>query len=251
MRRRAACANVTADTDQEDELLARHRSIIGLYAIVAAATAVLIEPLLAVAYFDTADGAEYLDVASVAAWAVPARELFGGLVTWASADVVYNTYSLIMALMFPAVLVTALAARGQRPQPRTRSERVGWRVALTGYGLFGGGVLLVASLLIGGASGALVDVGFMALMFPGMLLSMIGSTILGIVFLRTGHQPRLTGWLLVGSLPLLIVGSAVVGHNGFGILPLLIAWAATGARWRSAGAVPSREPAGQPLTRHG
>jgi hypothetical protein len=232
-------------------MLARHRSTIGLYAIVAAATAVLIEPLLAVAYFDTAEGAQYLDVATVAAWAVPARELFGGLVTWASADVVYNTYSLIMALMFPAVLATALATRAQRLGSRTRSERVGWWIALTGYGLFGCGVLLVAVLLTSGASGALVDVGFMALMIPGILLSMIGSTILGVVFLRTGHQPRLTGWLLACSLPLLIVGSAVVGHNGFGILPLMIAWAATGARWRSADAVPPLEPAGQPLTRHG
>jgi hypothetical protein len=240
-----------ADPDQEDVMLttARHRSTIGLYAIVAAATGVLIEPLLALAYFDTADGAQYLDVATIAAWAVPARELFGGLVTWASAETVYNTYTLILALMFPAVVVTALATRAQRPQPQKRSERIGWRIALTGYGLFGAGVLAVAIMLLGDASGGLVDVGFMALMIPGMLLSVIGSTILGIIFLRTGHQPRLTGWLLAFSLPLLIVGSAVVGHNGFGILPLMIAWATAGARWRSADA-PSR-PASRPLTQHG
>ncbi|CAN5590885.1 hypothetical protein BH23ACT7_BH23ACT7_08860 [soil metagenome] len=232
-------------------MLARHRSTIGLYAIVAAATGVLIEPLLAVAYFDTVGGAEQLDVPTVAAWAVPARELFGGLVTWASADVVYNTYTLIMALMFPAVIAVALATRAQRPELRKRSERVGWRIALTGYGLFGAGVLLVAVMVISAAPDALVDAGFMALMIPGMLLSMIGSTILGIVFLRTGHQPRLTGWLLACSLPLLIVGSAVVGHNGFGILPLMIAWAATGSRWRAADNAPPIEPAGRPLTQHG
>lgn len=230
---------------------ARHRSTIGLYAIVAAATGVLIEPLLAVAYFDTAGGAEQLDVPTVAAWAVPARELFGSLVTWASADVVYNTYSLILALMFPAVLATALATRAQRPQPPKRPERIGWRVALSGYGLFGSGVLLVAILLLSGGPDPLVEAGFMALMIPGMLLSMIGSTILGIVFLRTGHRPRLTAWLLASSLPLLIVGSAVIGHNGFGILPLMIAWAATGARWRAGDAAPPLEPAGRPLTQHG
>jgi hypothetical protein len=240
-----------SDTNKEDAMLttARHRSTIGLYAIVAAVTAVLIEPLLAVAYFDTADGAEYLDVATVAAWAVPARELFGGLVTWASAEAVYNTYTLILALMFPAVFVTALATHAQRPQPQNRSERIGWRIALTGYGLFGAGVLAVAIMLLGDASGGLVDVGFMAFMIPGMLLSVIGSTILGLIFLRTGHQPRLTGWLLAFSLPLLILGSAVVGHNGFGILPLMIAWATAGARWRSAD--PPSRPASRPLTQHG
>jgi hypothetical protein len=241
-----------ADTDQEDVMhaIARNRSTIGLYAIVAAATGVLIEPLLAVAYFDTAEGVGQLDVATVAAWAVPARELFGGLVTWASADIVYNTYTLILALMFPAVLATALATRAGRPEPRKRSERLGWRIALTGYGLFGTGILLVAVLLASGASGALVDVGFVALMIPGLLLSVIGSTVLGVVLLRTGHQPRLTGWLLAFSLPLLVIGSAVVGHNGFGILPLMIAWAATGARWRAADAAPPLEPAGGPLTQH-
>ncbi len=232
-------------------MLASHRSIIGLYAIVAAVTGVLIEPLLAVAYFDTAGGAEQLAISTVAAWAVPARELFGGLVTWASSEVVYNTYALIMALMFPAVLATALATRAQRPASPKRSERVGWRIALAGYSLFGAGVLSVAVLLMSGTSDGLVDVGFMALMIPGMLLSMIGSTMLGIVFLRTGHEPRLTAWLLAFCLPLLIVGSAVVGHNGFGILPLMIAWAATGWCWRAAVAAPPIESAGRPLTPHG
>lgn len=232
-------------------MLASHRSTIALYAIVAAVMGVLIEPLLAVAYFDTAGGAEQLEVPTVAAWAVPARELFGGLVTWASSEVVYNTYTLIMALAFPAVLATALATRAQRPASRKRSERVGWRIALAGYCLFGAGVLIVSVLLMSGTSDGLVDAGFMALMIPGMLLSMVGSTMLGIVFLRTGHEPRLTGWLLAFCLPLLIVGSAVVGHNGFGILPLMIAWAATGWCWRTADAAPPVESAGRPLTQHG
>jgi hypothetical protein len=232
-------------------MLARYRSTIGLYAIVAAITAVVIEPLLAVAYFDTVGGAEQLDVATVAAWAVPARDLLGGLVTWASSDVVYNTYTLILALMFPAVVATALVTRAQRPEPRKRPERIGWRIALTGYALFGTGVLLLAILLISGtASDPIIDAGFMGLMIPGMLLSMIGSTILGIVFLRTRHQPRLTAWLLAFSLPLLIVGSAVVGHNGFGILPLMIAWAATASRWRTADAAPPTQKASRPLTQH-
>ncbi|MGI8876786.1 MAG: hypothetical protein ACR2KP_21160, partial [Egibacteraceae bacterium] len=218
-------------------MLAQHRRTIGLYAMIAAIAAILIEPLLAVAYFDTVEGIEQLGIGTVAAWAVPAREVFGGLVTWASADRVYATYSLVLALLFPAVFLVALATRAQRAEPGKRAERVGWRIALTGYGLFGSGVLLVAVLLIpSSVPDGLADIGFVALMIPGMLLSMIGSTILGIVFLRSGHQPRMTGWLLAFSLPLLIVGSGVLGHNGFGILPLMVAWAATARRWRGADA---------------
>ena len=111
-------------------MLARSRSAIGLYAIVAAGVALLVAPLLALAYFDTADGVEYLDGATVAAWAVPARELAGGLVTFASPDRVYATYNQVLALMFPAVILTALAAGSERPLQRKRLERVGWGVAL-------------------------------------------------------------------------------------------------------------------------
>jgi hypothetical protein len=138
-------------------MFARHRSTIALYAIVAAVTAVLIEPLLAVAYCDTVDGREQLEIATVAAWAVPARSLFGGLVTWASADVVYSTCALILALMFPAVLAMLLVA-----------------------------ILLMPSSV----PDALVDAGFVGFMILGMLLSMIGSTVLGIVFRSAAGSAR-------------------------------------------------------------
>ena len=55
----------------------------GLYALIAAAAAVLLAPLLALSYFATADGAEALETGTVSAWADPARDLIGGLVTWA------------------------------------------------------------------------------------------------------------------------------------------------------------------------
>jgi energy-converting hydrogenase Eha subunit A len=220
---------------KEEPMSARTNSRIGVYAVVAAATAILISPLLAMAYFATADGAEYLAVATVAAWAGPGRELLGGLVTWSSADRVYATYTQVMAVMFPAVFLTALATRAQRPQPRTRVERSGWGIALAGYAMFGAGLLVSAILLLpGDTSRALVDVGFLALMAPGILFSVIGSTVLGVVFLRSDDQPRLTAWLLVLAVPLLITGSAVLGHNSFGVLPLFLAWAAAGWRWRAA-----------------
>jgi hypothetical protein len=212
----------------------RHHHI-GLYAVIAAVTAVLVAPLLAIAYFATAGGAGELAAGTVQAWAVPARDLAGGLVTFASADRVYATYTQLLALAFPAVVLTAFAARALRPTPRTRSERIGWGIALTGYTMFGIGLLVVALGLLGGDSSVpLVDAAFMAAMVPGLLLSLIGSTILGVVFLRSGYPPRLTAWLLALALPLWLVGSVVLGHNGIGLLPLFLAWAATGRQWRTA-----------------
>lgn len=230
---------------------ARSRSTIGLYAIVAAAAGVLIAPLLAIAYFGTAHGIEQLDVATVAGWAVPARDLAGRLVTWADADRVYATYAQVMALMFPAVLLTAVAARTQRAHPRKRSERIGWWVALAGYGLVSAGTLTFAiSVIPTDTSGPLDDVAYLAMMLPGMLLTLIGSTVLGIVFVRSGYQPRLTAWLLAFAFPLFLVGGFVLGHNSLGLLPLMIAWAVTGWRWRAAGSTIPAEPVREPLAEH-
>lgn len=208
---------------------------ISLYAAMAAVGAIVLAPLLAVAYFATADGAEYLEMATVSAWAEPARDLLSPLVTFASPDRVYSTYTQILAVLFPAIVLTALATRSQRPVPRRRPERVAWRIALTGYSLFGGGLILMAIMLIGGDTSVhLADAVFMAAMLPGLLLSLIGSTVLGIVFLRSDYQPRVTAWLLALAIPLWILGSFVLGHNGLGIIPLFVAWATTGWQWRAA-----------------
>lgn len=68
---------------------------------------------------------------------------------------------------------------------------------------------------------------------PGLLLSLVGSTMLGIALVRSPQRPRLTGWLLALAFPLWLAGSAVLGHNSIGLLALWVAWAATGWRlWR-------------------
>ena len=51
---------------------------------------------------------------------------------------------------------------------------------------------------------------------------------LGIALLRNRYAPRLTAWLLALAVPLMLIGSDVLGHNSLGMIPLFLAWAATG-----------------------
>jgi hypothetical protein len=213
----------------------------GLYTVVAAAAAALLSPLLALSYFATTEGVEELEAGTVSGWAEPARDVVGGLLTWASPDRVYSTYVQLFALLFPAVFLGARAVRARRPVPAGGFERWSWRIALTGYGMLALGLLIVAVGMVGAEpESPVIDAGFMALMFPGMLIGAIGSTMLGIALLRAGGAPRITAWLLALSFVLLLAGSIVLGHNGVGLVPLFIAWAVPGWHmWR----VPDRRAA--------
>jgi hypothetical protein len=218
----------------------------GLYAVCAAAGSVLFAPLLALSYFATDSGADELQAGTVAAWAEPARDLADGLLTWASPDRVYATYVQVFALLFPAVLICARVTRARRPAPHDRVERWGWRIALTGYGLACAGLAIGFLLLFGRAAGdAGLNAVYLALLVPGMLLSALGSTVLGVALLRTGYRPRATAWLLALAFPLLAAGSGLLGHNSLGLVPLFVAWGLTGLRlWRE----PLRRAAPQPAT---
>jgi energy-converting hydrogenase Eha subunit A len=86
-------------------------------------------------------------------------------------------------------------------------------------------------MLIGASpNGNFVNVPFLSFMVPGILLSTIGSVVLGIALVRAGYRPRLTSWLLAFAFPLWIVGSFVLGHNSIGLAPMLVARGASG--WR-------------------
>jgi hypothetical protein len=218
-----------------------------MYATAAVVAWLVLAPLLALAYFATPEGAEELSTGTVAAWAEPARDALEPLLTFASPGRVYATYLQALALLFPAIVLSAFIARSRRPAPVTRTERWGWRMALAGYVIAGAGLLVVALLLIAlPPANPTVDTVFIAAMLPGMLLSLIGSTVLGIALLRARHRPLATGWLLALALPLGLVGSVVLGHNSLGLFPLAVAWAATARTWidpadsRVAAAVPAR-----------
>ena len=219
----------------------RARRWIGFYAAAAALVAVLLAPLLALSYFATSDGAEELEMGTVSAWAEPARDGSGGLLTWASPDRVYSTYVQVFALLFAGVFLCALAVRLRRA-PAGANERWGWRIALAGYALAGAGLLLVSvGLGVAETDSGAVNAAFLALLLPGMFLSVIGSTVLGIAFLRSGYRPRLTSWLLTLAFPSMVVVPTLLGHNSLGMLPLVVAWGVTGFRlWREGESAPSR-----------
>jgi hypothetical protein len=220
-------------SDQEVIAMSATR-LTGLYAVLAGAAAVFFSPLLALSYFATADGAHELEIGSVSAWADPARDMARGLLTWASADRVYSSYVQVFALLFPAVYLCARAMRARRSMRGGRLERWGWRLALAGYGLAAVGLAATFFVLLGGDPEAkALDPVFMALMVPGMLISIVGSTVLGIALLRAGDAPKLTAWLLALAIPLMILASDRLGHNSLGLVPLFIAWAAAGWQlWR-------------------
>jgi hypothetical protein len=219
----------------------RATRLTGLYGLIAAGAAVLLSPLLALSYFATDGGAEELETGTVSAWADPARDLVGGLLTWAGPERVYATYLQVFALLFPAVLLCARIVRARRPASG-RLERWGWRIALFGYGLVSAG-LIAASVVVVNVSAAVegsgayqaLDVVFISLLFPGMVLSVIGSTVLGIALLRNRYEPRLTAGLLALAFPSMVVVPTLLGHNSLALLPLFAAWGVAGARlWREA-----------------
>jgi hypothetical protein len=226
----------------------RVRRWIGLYAVVAAGIAVLLSPLLALSYFATEDGRAELETGTVSAWAEPGRDIAGGLLTWASPDRVYATYWQVFALLVPAMFLCASAARARR-SAAGRTERWGWRVALTGYALEKVGFIAVfVALILTDIHSTAVDAIFIGFAMPGLLISAVGSTLLGIALVRAHYRPRVTSWLLALAFPSILVVPFFLGNLSLGLVPFIVAWGVTGLRlWREGEPAPApRAPAADP-----
>lgn len=213
----------------------RTTRLIGLYAVVAAAVAAVVAPLLALSYFATSGGVDQLRMGTVSAWAVPGRHLAGGLPTWASPTRVYATYFSVFWILFVPIFLCARAVHARRPADSGRLERWAWRLALAGYALGAAGSLAaVAALVDGSPENIVVDVAFYGLMLPAILCDAIGSTLLGVALLRNRYRPRATAWLLVLTFPSIAVLATLLGNFGLGMLPVLGAWGVSGWRlWRT------------------
>jgi hypothetical protein len=198
------------------------------YARISSAVTVALTPLAALSYFATKDGAESYDVATTKAWAGPARDLLDPLLSFGSPDRVYATYTLLLALLLPALPLAAWTVRRARAAVAGPGERRASAVVASAWTLFAVGLVVVAIALqvkpsdTGGAS--VVNVAFMIAALPGLVIAVASSLVLGIMLLRAGFVPRWAAIVIMLALPIWFLGSAVLGHNSIGVLPQLLAW---------------------------
>jgi hypothetical protein len=174
----------------------------------------------------TADGKSDLDSPLTSSWSDPARDLFQPLLDWADPDVVYVTWGKVWLPVFLAFTLCAFVVRRRR-QP-VGFEKWAWRIALTGY--VGACASVAAEYWSQWTS---VDQGVVDAVFvvtaPFLLLTMVGSTLLGIALLRRGMRPALPAWLLTLAIPSLIVISEVTSLGNVA-LPVMFAFVFLGRR---------------------
>jgi len=189
----------------------------GRSAWIAAWAGVILSPIHALSRFATEEGREDLESSS-RFWAEPAAERVRPLLDWADPHTVYVTYGKGWLVLILAATVCAFLVRGTR-RPHGL-ERVAWPVALTG-------LTLETVSVAGDYYTPWIDESFLFIGLPGMLISLIGSLLLGIALLRRRYRPRMTAWLLVLSFPLMLVLSELVAM-GAAALPTLFAWGLAG-----------------------
>ncbi|MFN0284143.1 MAG: hypothetical protein ACKVZ6_19515 [Kineosporiaceae bacterium] len=201
---------------------------IGRVAWVMAWVGLVVGQFHAMARHNTADGKSDLDSWTTRVWSDPGRNLFAPLLDWASPDAVYLTYGKIWFPVFAAFTACAFVLY-QRRRPRG-FEKFAWRFALLAY-TWACVAVLVTYWTQWTHTTSLLDLAFLLLDIPGVLLTMIGSTMLGITLLAHGFRPRTTGWLLALAVPLSILigmftsmGSGALAEMfGFGIAGLQLA----------------------------
>ena len=195
--------------------------LIGRTAFVAGFVGLVLGPVHALSRYATDAGAEDLELPGVRVWADPAARVLEPVLTWSDPQTVYLTYGKIWLFVFAAMFAGAFVVRqGRVAAGLVRGvERVGWWIALTGYA--------VLTVGIAGYWTPWLDGVFAAVLVPGMLVSVIGSLVLGIGLLRRGVRPLATGILLVAALPAFFVVSDLVAL-GAALLPMVWAWGLAG-----------------------
>lgn len=189
----------------------------------------------AMARHQTTDGRADLHQWTTRVWSDPGRKLFAPLLDWANPDVVYVTWGKIWLPVFLAFTLCALVVhRERRP---VGFERWAWRVALVGY--VGATVAVAAEYWTqwGAVDQGLVDAVFAATV-PFLLITIIGSTMLGIALLRRGVRPRAAGWLLALAIPELVV-IGMFTSLGNVALPIAFSFGILGRRIANAEGQPS------------
>jgi len=199
---------------------------IGRAAWVTAWVGLVVGQFHAMARHNTTDGKADLEVWTTRVWSDPGRRLFAPLLDWASPDAVYLTYGKIWFPVFAAFTACAFVLHRRR-RPRG-FEKFAWRFALVAY-TWASVAVLVTYWTQWTHTTSLLYLAFIFLDIPGVLLTMIGSTMLGITLLTHGFRPRTTGWLLALAVPLSL-GIGMVTSMGSGALPEMFAFGIAGLR---------------------
>jgi hypothetical protein len=197
---------------------------IGRLAWVMAWVGLVVGQFHAMARHNTVDGKEDLQMWTTRVWSDPAREFFRPLLDWSNPDAVYLTYGKIWFPVFAAFTACAYVLyRRRRPEG---FEKFAWRFALVGYA-WATVAVLVSYWTQWTHTTAVLDLAFLFLDIPGLLLTVVGSTVLGISLLRRGFRPRVTAWLLALTLPLTLA-IQMVTSMGSGALPVMFAFGIAG-----------------------
>jgi hypothetical protein len=215
--------------------LETHRRLVARAAWVMAWAALVVGQLHALARYRTEDGKGDLKTGLVGGWAPTAHRLLSPLLDWGTPDAVYVTYGKIWFPVFLAFTAAAfLVRRRRRP---AGFEKWAWRVALTGYVAACVTIFAEYWTMWTGVNYRLLDGIFLATI-PAMLLTILGSTVLGVVLVRKGAG--LPGWLLVLALPGFIL-IPMVTSLGSVSLPISFAFGVWGRRIAREGSVPGAE----------
>jgi hypothetical protein len=205
-----------------DSITAQRR--IGRFAWAMAWFGLVAGQLHAMARHQTADGKGDLEMWTTRVWSDPGRKLFAPLLDWASPDVVYVTWGKIWLPVFVAFTLCAFAIhRRRRP---VGFEKWAWRIALVGYVGATASVFAEYWTQWTSVDQDLVDTVFVATV-PFLLITMIGSTLLGIALLRRGIRPKLPAVLLALVIPGLIAISMVTSLGNV-VLPIAFAFGILG-----------------------
>lgn len=203
---------------------------------ITASAGLVLGQLHALARFETEEGESDLELPLTRAWAVPAARAVRPLLDWDDPQSVYWSYGKIWLPIFAAMTLCALVVfRHRHP---VGFERWVWRITLTGYAL--------ATLSTFGAYYTpWTDESFLVLALPGLAITALGSTTLGVVLLRRGLRPRILGIALVGFIPCFLLITEITSMGNV-ILPIGFAWAYAASsvvRTRSYGSVAPTSPA--------
>lgn len=215
---------------------------IGRWAFAMAGVGLLGGQLHALSRFATDEGREDLEAPLVRTWAEPAADLLAPLLEWGDPDLVYHHYGKLWAPVLLATLLAALVVRRRRRADgvQDRVEAWWWRAVLSGLAVATVGAGLAYWTQWTGESGALLTAGF-AVTLPGLLLTLLGSTALGVTLLVRRDRPVLPWALLALSLPLAF-GVLTVTSLGNVLLPVLFAFGLLGRRAARAAEVEAPEP---------